>query len=172
MPTPRFLTIGRVAAPWGLHGEVKVEVWTEFPERFERTASVYLDETPYRVERSHLHRGRAVLKLAGVETIGDADRLRGKLVEVPVEAAVPLPPGHYYHYQIVGLLVVTTAGEPLGRIAEILATGANDVYVVRGGRREVLVPAIRDVVKEIDLDAGRVVVEPLPGMLGAGMLGE
>lgn len=162
---PRFLAIGRVAAPIGIRGEVKVEVLTEFPERFRRTGEVYIDEIPYRVVRSRRHGRQVILKLAGIETIEAAERLRGRLVEIPTEHAVPLPPGRYYHYQIIGLSVVTTDGRQLGQIVQILSTGANDVYIVRQDRREILIPAIGAVVKRVDLEKKIVVVEPIPGLL-------
>ncbi len=162
---PRFLTIGRVLGPFGTQGELRVQILTEFPERFEQLRTVYLNEVRYEVERSWLHRGSAILKLSGVGSPEDAGKLRGQLVEVPREEAVPLPPGHYYDYQVLGLRVVTAAGEEVGKVEDILHTGANDVLIVRGPRGEVLVPVVRSVVKEMDLQQGRIVIEPLPGLL-------
>ena len=78
---------------------------------------------------------------------------------------MPLPEGHYYYDQIIGLNAITTDGTPLGTVVEILSTGSNEVYVVRAEGREVLIPAIRDVVRQIDLAAGVLVVEPIEGLL-------
>jgi 16S rRNA processing protein RimM len=86
------------------------------------------------------------------------------LVQVPLEEAAPLSEDEYYIYQIMGLEVWTSEGEHLGRVSDVLFTGANEVYVVEGERGEMLVPAIEDVVKEVDLEGGRLIVEPLEGM--------
>ena len=90
------------------------------------------------------------------------------MVQVPREEAIPLEEGEYYYFQLVGLTVETESGERLGRLAEVLETGANDVYVVRGPRGEVLLPAVEDVIRQVDLESRRVVVRLLPGMLPEG----
>jgi 16S rRNA processing protein RimM len=94
--------------------------------------------------------------------------MRGYLVQVPREEAIPLEEGEYFEHQIVGLEVWTAAGELLGEVVDILYTAANEVYVVQVpnlSRRELLIPAIEDVVLEVDLEAGRLVVELLEGLL-------
>ncbi len=165
---PTHLIIGRVAAPWGHRGEVRVKVETDFPERFADLRTVYVgaDLKPYRVEGARLHKGDVVLKLAGVDDPDQAAALRGDLLYVPVSEAVPLGKDEYYHYQILGLDVYTTLGEHLGQVSEILETGGNDVYVVSGIGREVLIPALAHVVQEVDLEHHRLVVTLPPGLLG------
>jgi len=160
-----YLAIARVVAPHGVRGEVRCQIITDFPERFAHTRQVAIgpSHTTYRVVRSRFHRGQVILKLEGVDTVEAAERLRGQLVEVPLSEAVALPHGHYFWHQILGLVVETVQGERLGRIVDILETGSNDVYVVRrpdGG--ELLLPAIRQVVRRIDLERGVVVIELLP----------
>lgn len=164
---PRYLEIGRVLGPYGLGGEIRVAILTDFPERFATLTSVRVGERlhPYEVESARLLRGEAILKLRGVKDATAAERLRGEVLRVPLAEAVPPPSDQYYWHQIIGLEVVTSTGESLGHVVEILRTGANDVYVVQGPRGEVLVPAIEDVVKEIDLSTGRLIIQPLPGML-------
>ncbi len=159
-----YLVVARIVSPQGIKGEVKAELVTDFPERFASTNTVYLapDYHPYSVESYRLLDGAVVLKLKGIDTLDQAEQLRGRLVEVPEEAAVKLPPGHYFWHQILGLSVVTSQGDPLGKVEEILETGSNDVYVVRGPRGELLIPAIRQVVKSIDLDRGLMTVDPMP----------
>lgn len=107
-----------------------------------------------------------MIKLAGIEDRTAAEQLRGALLQVPLEQAVSLPPGSYYWHQILGLQVIERGGRVLGTVNEILTTGSNDVYVVRSGERELLLPAIRDVIREIDLERGVIVVELLPGLEG------
>ncbi|HNS51236.1 MAG TPA: ribosome maturation factor RimM [Anaerolineae bacterium] len=169
-PEPRFLAIGQVAGAHGIRGELKVEILTEEPARFGRLKRVYLgregeDPQPRGLEAFRLHLGKALLKIEGCDDRTAAEALRGALLQVPIEEAIPLKEGEYYEHQIVGLPVWTTAGESLGEVDEILYTGANDVYVVRGaGGREILVPAIAGVIVEVDLEAGRLVVELLEGL--------
>ena len=152
--------------PWGFRGELKIQILTDFPERFASLQTVFIGEDAKRfsVERARLHGNAALLKLKGVETPEEVDRLRNQLVQVPTEEAVPLPEGKLYLYQLIGLQVKTTQGEPLGQVEDVLDTGANDVYVVRNETREVLIPAIPSVVKEIDLNHGDMIVELLPGL--------
>jgi 16S rRNA processing protein RimM len=164
--------VGRVLRPHGVRGELRVEIVTGFPERLGQHDIFYLahpdspeDVQPYPVEEVRQHKEAALLKLAGCDDRNEAELLRDMLVQIPVEEAVPLEEGEYYHFQIIGVRVETEDGEWLGRVAEVLETGANDVYLVRGPRGEVLLPAIRDVVRELDPEAKLMVVHLLPGML-------
>ena len=166
-PEPRYLAIARISKPWGVRGEMKLEVLTGFPEKLDRLARVYVgpDAAPHQVARFRWHSGDLVLQLADVRDRDAADALRGQLVQVAREDAAPLEPGQYYEHQIVGLNVITTEGKELGQVVEVLTTGANDVYVVQGRRGEVLLPARVEVVRKIDLDAGTMTVTLLPGLL-------
>lgn len=103
-----------------------------------------------------------LITLDGYEDRDKAEALRGELVLVRLEDAVPLRHGEYYHHQIIGLSVVTDEGEELGSVAEIIKTGANDVYVVRGQGGEVLLPAIQSVIRKIE--PSRMIVHLLPGL--------
>jgi len=167
VPEPRFLAVGRVLRPHGVRGELRVALLTDYPERLPLHHTLYLgpELRPYAVEGVRFHKGAALIKLAGCNDRSEAEALRGQLVQIPVEAAVPLEEGEYYQFQVVGMEVVTQEGERLGRVAEVLETGANDVYIVRGPRGEVLIPAIEDVVQELDLEERRMVVAVLPGLL-------
>ncbi len=165
-PQPTHLVIGRIVCPHGLKGEVQAEILTDFPDRFSGLKTVYLGEDlqPMILEGQRLHGRRVLLKFAQYDDLEQADRLRGELIYVPVEEAVPLEDGEYYLYEIVGLEVWTTEGEYLGRVAEVLHTGSNDVYVVREAAKEILIPAISDVVLKIDVDEGRMEVRLTKGL--------
>jgi 16S rRNA processing protein RimM len=102
--------------------------------------------------------------LDGVPDRDAAEAIRGWLVQVPESEAWKLPRGRYYWHQIVGLRVVSTEGEEIGTVAEILETGANDVYVVKGEGGERLIPAVKQIVKKIAPDQGQIVVALIPGM--------
>lgn len=161
-----YLVVARVVSPQGIKGEVKAEVVTDFPGRFASTEYVYLGtgHRRYRLEGFRLQDGAVVLKLEGVDSIAEADGLRGEYVEVPEGEAVELPPEHYFWYQIIGLRVLAEDGRALGTLEDILRTGANDVYVVRRPEGELLLPAIKQVVKSVDLQAGTMTVELMPGL--------
>ena len=161
-----YLVVARVVSPHGIKGEVKAELVTDFPDRFASTKHVYLGagHRRYRLEGSRLHDGAVLLKLGGVNDRDEAEKLRGKTVEVPEGEAVDLPPEHYFWYQIIGLKVLAEDGRVLGTVEDILQTGANDVYVVRRPEGELLLPAIKQVVKSVDLQAGTMTVELMPGL--------
>ena len=159
--TPGYVAVGQIATPWGVRGDLKVQPLTDFPERFQRGAALWVQGHRHEVQRSRWSRGSVYLGLRGIDSRNAAEELRGALLEVPESDLTPLPEGQYYRFQIIGLEVCTPDGRSLGRVAEILSTGSNDVYVVRGGPRELLIPAIEDVVLEVDLEGGRLVVELL-----------
>ncbi len=161
-----FLAVGRVLRPHGVRGELLLDVLTDFPERLKEVETVYLgdDAEPHVLEKVRFHRGQLLIRLADCADRNAAEAFRGQLVQIRIEPAAPPPPGSYYHHQIIGLQAVTDAGERLGEIAEILETGANDVYVVRGEHGELLLPAIKSVILAIDLDAGCMTVHLLEGL--------
>lgn len=161
---PDFVAVAEIVGVFGLKGEVKANLQTEFPDRFRRLAQVWIDGRPVDLESSRLHRGQVLLKLRGVDGPEAAEKYRGKLVEVPLDQAIKLPRGRFWIFQIVGLDVATADGEQLGTVADVLTTGANDVYVVRGDAGEILIPAIKQVIKQIDLGERRITVDLLPGL--------
>lgn len=173
----RFLAIGEVASPCGLRGEVHVVPLTDFPERFRSTREVLVGTPgeepagpPVKVERTRLQGRNVVLKLAGVDSPEAARSLRGRLLFVPRTEAAPLPEGRFYVCDLVGLTVVDEGGRVLGELTEVLDRPANDVFVVHpgGGGPEILVPALKSVVRRVDLAEGRMVVRLLPGLSDEG----
>lgn len=165
---PHFLAVGRITRPHGVHGEVRVELLTDVPERFEWLDAIYVGEkNPRRtaIESVRYHQGVVLLRLAGYPTRDEAEALRGQLLQVPEADAVPLEEGEYYLYQLVGLDVFTEAGTHLGRLSEVLETGANNVFVVNGGNGQHLLPDIPDVIKEIDIEHGKMTIHPMPGLI-------
>ncbi|MHB9132272.1 MAG: ribosome maturation factor RimM [Armatimonadota bacterium] len=162
---PWDLLIGEISAPQGLHGEVRVYPHTDFPERFEDMPRVALQRNnePARVveiEYSRIVGQRIVLKLAGVDTIDQAEALRHTRLLIPHSWSVELGENEYYYHQLLGLEVVTTTGDSLGKIIEIWPTGANDVYETPLA----LIPAVKEYVLEVDLDHGRMLVLDRPGL--------
>jgi len=159
-----------VLAAHGIRGELKCRIVTDFPkQRFKRGNAVLLDGVVHTVQSARIQGNLVLLKLADIANRDTAAALRGKEVLIRSEDAVKLPQGEFYWHEVIGLLVVdATNSEELGHVTDILETGANDVYVVKPAvGKEILVPAIKDVVKSIDPSEGRMLIQPLPGMLPA-----
>ncbi len=157
------VTIGRITTAHGIRGEIKVEPLTDFPERFQPGSRLWLDGTPYEVKRGRWQRRTVILKLRGIDSRTQAEALAGKALTAP-EATPIEDQDVYYLHDVIGLRVEDTAGETLGKLAEVLSTGSNDVYVVRGERGELLLPALDDVIHEVDIAGGRIVVAVPDGL--------
>lgn len=163
-------TIGEIVAPFSRFGEVKVRLETDFPDRFARLSQVCLRRTSgearlYRVEGVRLHKGQALLKLEGINSISEAETLRNMLVQVRREEAISLPENEYYIHDLVGCEVVTAEGRALGSLTSVLRGGAHDIYVIGSGKSEILLPAIKEVVSRVDMAERRILVTPTPGLL-------
>jgi 16S rRNA processing protein RimM len=168
-PGDGYLAVAHVVGVHGIRGDLRCVLLTDFPDRFKRGLRIFLgdEHSPHEVERARLERNRVVLKLNGVDSRTDAEALRGATIFVAEGDAVRLPRGSYFWHQIIGLRVRTAGGKVLGTVAEIIETGSNDVYVVRRSppdSGELLLPAIKDVVRKIDLARGEITVELLEGL--------
>lgn len=167
----KYITVGQISKPYGLRGEVRVIPYTDFPDRFLTTKRLFLRQNALflekPVEKAYLQDNRIIIKLAGINTPEEASKFRGALLQVPADEVVALPEGSYYYFQLVGLPVYTLGGKPIGIVDEILNTGGNDVYLVKDpeNEREILLPAIKEVIKKIDLKERRMVINLLPGLL-------
>ena len=164
-PSDDDVLVGKVAGPWGLKGDLKVVPFTDSPLRFSPGSRLLLDGRPTHVVRSRATRSGLVVNL---DTVGDresAELLRDASLTVHRDELAPLPDGSYYHYQIMGMGVWTEEGEYLGKVWDIVRTGASDVYVVRDdGGLEVLVPSLKDVVLDVFPGEGRMVVRLPEGL--------
>ncbi|HEY8392121.1 MAG TPA: ribosome maturation factor RimM [Capillibacterium sp.] len=169
-PPEGLAAVGEVLTTQGNRGEVKVASLTDRPERWLELKRVYsVDEQGPRalfLERVRFLRGLVILKFQGIDDISGAEALRGTFLWLPETERPPLPPDRFYVDQIVGLKVQTLNGCDLGTVEKVLFTGANDVYVVRGGTYgELLLPALKSVVRAVDLAAGIMRVELPPGLV-------
>ena len=164
---PAFLVVAHILGTVGLAGELRAQIVTDFPSRLRRHRTVHLGDElrPYRVAGWRLQGDRATLRLESVDDVATAHALVGAEVCVPTEAAARPPKGEYFWHDVIGLTVLTEGGEELGHVADIVRTGANDVYVVEGPRGRVMIPAIESVIKEMSPADGRIVIHPLPGLL-------
>jgi 16S rRNA processing protein RimM len=170
---PVFLAVGKVRRPHGVSGDVLVEIYTDFPERLEPKTVVYVGRNylPLTISRQRFHNDGVLLAFEGYTTPEQAGRFRNEILYVRSDKAEKLPEGAYYFHQLLGLSVFDETGEPLGEVTEILETGANDVYVVTNSSgSEILLPAIEEVILEVDLVSRSMKVHLLPGLLDNGDL--
>ena len=172
MPKPgttEWATIGKIVAPFGIKGELKVFSLTDIPNRFAQLETIFLgdDHMPHKIAAVRPYKGdMVVIKFVGLDDATTADTLRGRDLSIPLEKLAQLPPDSYYQHDILGLHVATLNGRELGTIIEIMETGSNDVYVVKGDDgKQVLLPAIKDVVKQVDLIRQMMYIEPMAGLL-------
>ena len=164
------LIVGEIVAPFGLKGEMKVRLETDFPDRFRRLKQVCLrwasgQARLVEIESVRPHKGQVLLRLHGISRIEEAEELRNTLVQVRVRDAVSLPKNEFYIHDLIGCEVVTDTDRVLGCLSTILRGGANDVYVIGQGKEEILLPAVKDVVRHVDLIQRRIVVTPTPGLI-------
>ncbi|MGI6357548.1 MAG: ribosome maturation factor RimM [Bacillota bacterium] len=166
-----FVTIGRIKGTRGLQGEVKVSPESDHPDRLDTLPrmTVFIQKgnmrQPYQVVKAAWQQADWLLKLSGVDTREQAAALVGGELQISKHQVLPLPEGSYYIFELIGLDVYTVSGERLGAVVDVLQPGANDVYVVQSPeQQELLVPAIKQVVKSINLNERRMVIEPLPGL--------
>lgn len=169
-PDNRFILIGEIVRTQGIKGKLKVRLLSD-PAILTAAKGIYLESEEghpafFKVTASRYHKDSVLLALDGVATMSRAEELVGSRVFADTETLEDLPDGEYYWFQIIGLDAVTEDGRLLGKVEEIFPTGSNDVYVVRDSNNEYLIPAIEEIVKEIDITGGRMVISPIRGLLG------
>ena len=165
---PDFLVVGKLRRPHGVRGEILMDVYTDFPERLKTGVTVYIgpEHAPAHIRSTRWQPPAMLIAFEQYQTREEAGVLRNFLVQVRVDDRPPLAEGEYYHHQLLGMQVVEESGESLGVLSRILETGANDVFIVTTQEgREVLLPAIDEVLLEIDLDRKQMRVHLLPGLM-------
>lgn len=164
-----LLQVGAVTSIHGLHGEVKVYPTTDDPKRYKKLKKVLLDMEKQRkeveIERVRFFKNMVIVKFKGIDDINDVQQYKGAKLYVTRENAVPLAEDEYFAADLIGLLAVSDENEELGSVSDVLQTGANDVYVIQQPNgKELLIPAIKDCIKNIDISGGKMVVHLLPGL--------
>ena len=161
------IVIGKIVAPLGTRGEVKVLVLTDFPDRFKtggelRAKTLSGKALKLKLQACRLHKDGLALKIEGVDARDDAEALRGAEFVIGPEDLKELPSGEFYIFDLIGLIVQTTDGRECGEIVDVISGGANDVYVTS---TELCIPALKEVVAEVDFDRGVMIIRPVPGLL-------
>ncbi len=165
-----MIIIGKVTGTHGVRGQLKIVLYSGDFESISKQRTVILcgpngEKEELKIASSSVHGKKVLLVLQGFDDINQVQRLVGREIYVDRDKLPRLPDGEYYWSDLIGLKVVTIAGEHLGELFDIMATGSNDVYLVRKAEKEYLIPAIEDVVVTVDLDAGVMTVSPLEGLL-------
>ena len=164
------LEVGQIVNTFGIKGEVKVMPFTDDINRFDYLEKVYVktrrDEKLYKVENARYHKNMVLLKLEGIENPEQAEMLKNAFLEIDREDAIPLEEGTYFIADLIGLEVYTDEGKLLGKVADIYNAGANDIYVVKDELgKQILLPGIDEVIKEVDLDKSKILVHLIPGLI-------
>ena len=161
-----MLELGKVVNTHGIRGEVKIQPWCDDPIIFDELEYIYIGGKRYDILKSRLHKNCVIAALQGVLDINTAETLRNQIVTVEREMLGELPEGTYYIADLEGMSVKTVDGEVLGTINEVIKTGSNDVYVLDcPGRKPILIPVIDQVVKEVNIEEGYVLVELMKGLI-------
>ena len=171
-PGEESVRIGEVVKPHGIGGEIKVYSYSGQPENFQDYDEVVLLQpdggtATYAIKRCRVQGRLALLQLAGVSSREEAEALRGSVIFQRKEDFPTLETGEYYWHQLIGLQVVTTGGQVVGKVAGLFATGAHDVLVIRNRGREYLVPVKEEIIREVDTRKKELVIAPVPGLLEA-----
>lgn len=165
-----YLRVGIISKTHGIKGEVKVFPTTDDMTRFEDLKKVYIDTgkeyVPVEIENVRYFKQLVILKFKGIDNINDIEKYRGKDILITRDQAVELKENEYFIYDLLGSEVFTDDGDKLGVLSEILTTAANDVYVVKTeNNNEVLLPAIKDCILDVDVDSKKITVHLMDGLL-------
>ena len=165
----KYLELGQIVNVKGLKGEVKVNSFTDDNTKFERIPKVFLKQKgtlkEYEIEKVGYSKNQVIIKFKSVNSVEEAETLRNSYIVVDREIFGELPEGTYYIADLIGLDVYTESNEYLGKVDDIFSTGSNDVYVVKDelGKQKLL-PGIDEVIKQIDLESGKIIVNLIEGL--------
>lgn len=157
-----YLLIGEITKPQGVHGELKLRPTTCDPDRFEGLTTAYLKDgdayKPVRISVRRVGDDAIFFRMEGVETRNDAEEMRGKMLYIDREHAVELDEDTNFICDLIGLKGILTDGSEIGKIVDVMQPGGNDVYVFKNGKSEILVPALKIVVENVDVAAGTILL--------------
>ena len=172
MDSDQWFVVGKVLRPWGNRGGVAVENRSAHLERFRKLSTIRA-RLPGKQETQTLCvaevrflKQRPILFFEGFTSINDAETLRNTLLEVPPEEAITLEEDEFFFHDLVGCKVLLEDGSPLGEVADIMETSANEILIVRHGKQEWLIPFIEVIIRKVDLPSGTITIFPMPGLLG------
>ena len=166
----KYLEIGQIVNTFGIKGMVKIKPFTDDITRFNRVKEVYIENKnntkKYIIEEVKYHKNMVLAKIEGIDTVEDAEKLKQSYLLVDRANEEPLEEGVYYIVDLIGLEVYEDTGKLLGKVDDIFNTGSNDIYVVKDEQgKQILLPGIPDVLKKVDIEAGKIIVHLIPGLV-------
>lgn len=166
----KYLEIGQIVNTFGIKGMVKVKPFTDDIRRFDRLEKVYIkkqnEKKEYQIEEVKYHKEMVLIKFKGIDNIDAANLLKNSYLIVDREKEEPLEEGRYYIVDMLGIDVYTEEGKLLGKLDDIYNTGSNDIYVVKDELgKQVLLPALKEVIKQVDIENKKMVVHLIPGLI-------
>lgn len=169
MEDNKLITIGKISKNQGNKGEVRVLPFTDFPERFQLLEKVILLKDDKVMEKKiqslRYHKKFVIIKFEGIENIGQALELKNYYIKIPEEDLLPLEEEEYYIDDLLGYQVITSSGDIIGNVTEVVTTGGTDIFFVKGNKKEYMIPAAREIILEIDEKEGKMKIDPIPGLL-------
>ena len=166
----KYLEIGQIVNTFGIKGQVKVKPFTDDIKKFEKLKEIYIEKKNelklFQIEKVNYSKNMVILKLKGIETPEEAEKLRNSYIKIDRKNAKKLPEGTYYIADLIGLDVYTDENKLLGKLDYIYNAGSSDIYVVKDEQgKEILLPAITDVLKQVDLKNGKIIVHIIEGLI-------
>lgn len=165
-----YFEIGQIVNTFGIKGVVKVNSFTDDPLEFEKLKTILIEKSKklleFEIEEAKLHKNQVLLKLKGINDINEAEKYKGCYIKLPREKAKKLPENTYFIADLIGLEVYTYNGELLGKVDDIYNSGSADIYVIKNELgKQILLPGIKDVIKEIDVDNEKIIVHLIDGLV-------
>lgn len=161
-----YIDFGKITSTHGIRGEVKIYPWTDDVDNILSLKKIYIEGKGYKVSSIRFHKNMFITKLMGVDTVEDAESFRNKLVQREIDENEQLEEDTYYIKDLIYLDVYLENNELFGKIKDVFKTGANDVYVIQTvDGKEVLIPAIKSVVKDVDIASGKMIIELMEGLI-------
>lgn len=159
-----MVPIGKVLKTQGIKGELKIFPYVDFLEHIDKLDALFIDDKEFRVQNVRAQKDFFIMKLEGIESINDGELFRGELIKIPKERLRKLSPGEFFWHDLIGMTVVDEEGRSYGKIKSIFPTGSNDVFVIESGDKEILLPAIKDVVRKVALQEKKIIIHLMEGL--------
>lgn len=165
-----LVVIGKVVRPHGIKGWIKVFPLTDDPIRFRLLKDIWLQDRNdnvrvFGIEERSVKKQHVLLKLQGIDGRDQVDRIKDNHIVIQRKDCLSLDKGSYYIFDLLGAKVFTTDGKPVGVLEDVLDYPANDVYVVKNGDEEILIPAVSQIIKSVDIVSSRIEIDPVEGLL-------
>lgn len=159
------IKVGKIINTHGIKGELKILPLTDDSKRFDNLNKIYINDKEYMIKKVWYKKNFPIISIKNFDNINDVLNFKNQYIYITMEDTIELEKDTYFIFQIKGLNVFTIDGLEVGVVKDVLTPGANDVYVVKGKEKEYLIPAIKDCIKEINLEEKKIIIKPMKGLL-------